>query len=413
MHIFVRHKACLITLLESVIAHVTADSTRAPPSLLSTTLLELYLSHAADLEEGTVAAPLSSDASASSAAAAHPKPDQHSSSHPPPPPSKPVPTSPSTLPSRALQATAGEEEESAAAVEVISAEECRLRAGSLLEKGGAQGEEERALMLCQEHGLEEGAAILLERKGLYKELIQRLMESGDPDLVLAACRKWSTDDPMVWVSALHWLASLPTLHHDAVQTVLQEIEERELVPAIIVVQVLAQHPKSTLSLVKGYMARSIQKDLTYIAQDQKVIQDLQDETERMRNEIEEGRRTARVFQSRRCGVCGQALEVPSVHFMCSFEGAPCSFHARCLPDNSSHCPLCGPGPTAAAAASLSSSSSSAAASAFASAARGAVDPNKLQDQHELFFKHLRSQPAEGGKRFEALAQHFSKGLFPS
>eukprot|EP00961_Rhodomonas_salina_P152515 2052656-Rhodomonas_salina.1 len=75
------------------------------------------------------------------------------------------------------------------------------------------------------------------------ELIQRLMESGDPDLVLAACRKWSTDDPMVpatptsttcpvqnadvvlfcwyqvWVSALHWLASLPTLHHDAVQTV--------------------------------------------------------------------------------------------------------------------------------------------------------------------------------------------------
>eukprot|EP00961_Rhodomonas_salina_P152516 2052656-Rhodomonas_salina.2 len=90
----------------------------------------------------------------------------------------------------------------------------------------------------------------------------------------------------------------------------------------------------------GY-SRSIQKDLTYIAQDQKVIQDLQvrvtyllrtaryhapvsatpspraglrpgvltwgtgtgvqDETERMRNEIEEGRRTARVFQSRRCG----------------------------------------------------------------------------------------------------------------
>ncbi len=97
------------------------------------------------------------------------------------------------------------------------------------------------------------------------------------------------------------------------------------------------------------------------------------------------------------GVGLQALEVPSVHLMCSFQGVPCSFHARCLPDQHSHCPLCGPPPTSAPPAISS----------------GVSGEGALQDPHEQFVKHIRSQPAEGGKRFEALAQHFSKGLFPS
>ncbi|KAJ1474012.1 hypothetical protein T484DRAFT_3295144 [Baffinella frigidus] len=63
----------------------------------------------------------------------------------------------------------------------------------------------------------------------------------------------------------------------------------------------------------------------------------------MRAEISSLRTQARVVQTRDCSACGQALDLPSVHFACAHQGTPCSFHQRCLmSDKDKECPLCGP-----------------------------------------------------------------------
>ena len=45
----------------------------------------------------------------------------------------------------------------------------------------------------------------------------------------------------------------------------------------------------------------------------------------------------RVFQSTRCSLTEQTLELPVVHFMCGH-----SFNVRSLGDNDKECPLCAP-----------------------------------------------------------------------
>ncbi|KAF4670033.1 Vacuolar protein sorting-associated protein 11 [Perkinsus chesapeaki] len=77
------------------------------------------------------------------------------------------------------------------------------------------------------------------------------------------------------------------------------------------------------------------------------LQQDKEELQRMRQEVESLRTTARVFNGRegggspKCAECGQRMDLPAVHFMCMH-----SFHQLCLSsDNSDEeykCPLCQP-----------------------------------------------------------------------
>ncbi|CAA2989517.1 vacuolar -sorting-associated 11 homolog [Olea europaea subsp. europaea] len=57
----------------------------------------------------------------------------------------------------------------------------------------------------------------------------------------------------------------------------------------------------------------------------------------MRNEIQDLRTNARIFQLSKCTACTFTLDLAAVHFMCMH-----SFHQRCLGDNDKECPECAP-----------------------------------------------------------------------
>lgn len=64
---------------------------------------------------------------------------------------------------------------------------------------------------------------------------------------------------------------------------------------------------------------------------------MQENTTAMRNEIQDLRTNARIFQLSKCTACTFTLDLPAVHFMCMH-----SFHQRCLGDNEKECPECAP-----------------------------------------------------------------------
>ncbi len=66
------------------------------------------------------------------------------------------------------------------------------------------------------------------------------------------------------------------------------------------------------------------------------MSDLQEETERMRAEIEHSRTRAKIFQGLKCRACPHNLTLPAVHFLCMH-----SYHQRCVGDDT-QCPECAP-----------------------------------------------------------------------
>jgi len=102
----------------------------------------------------------------------------------------------------------------------------------------------------------------------------------------------------------------------------------------------------------------------------------------MREEIEELKTTAKIFQHNKCANCSSPLELPAVHFLCLH-----SFHHRCLFDNDTECPKCAPS-TKHVLELIHSHEASA-------------------HEHEQFFKKLEGS-SDG---FSVVAEYFGRGLF--
>jgi len=274
-----------------------------------------------------------------------------------------------------------------------SPEELKQKALALLRNTKVGLDVEAALLTCQLRNFNEGVVVLLEKQGLFKDVLEHYISLKSLDGVMDTCRRHGGQDPQLWISCLHWLAACDTLYTKEVQETLTQIEERELLPPLVVIQILSQNNNATLELVKGYMTRYLQREMSQIQEDKSAIQAFRDETESMRKEIESLRTTAKIVQSRNCSACGQTLDLPSVHFMCSYQGTPCSFHQRCLGENENECPLCGPehARVKEMAASLRSS--------------------KNADVHENFFRQLEANKASDSQRFSTVAEFFSRGLF--
>jgi len=118
---------------------------------------------------------------------------------------------------------------------------------------------------------------------------------------------------------------------------LLDIDEHNLLSPLIVVRMLAQNPKAPLGVVREYIIRKLQDETAVIEADEREIKRYQDETQKMRQDIIELSSSARTFQSSKCSICKNSLDLPTVHFFCMH-----SYHARCLMDSENECPICAP-----------------------------------------------------------------------
>eukprot|EP01116_Phalansterium_solitarium_P000785 TRINITY_DN10648_c0_g1_i1.p1 TRINITY_DN10648_c0_g1~~TRINITY_DN10648_c0_g1_i1.p1 ORF type:complete len:1021 (-),score=472.43 TRINITY_DN10648_c0_g1_i1:124-3186(-) len=202
---------------------------------------------------------------------------------------------------------------------------------------------EQALVLCKQHEFGDGLVYLYERLQLYTEVGQHYMQQQQHEQLLKACNKFGELEPQLWLDALAYFAALGNGGNAAQQqqqaTMLKEvlvnIERNNLLPPLLVIQMLSEQPHAPLGLVRDYINRKLLHEAQMIHEDKAAIKKFSEETHKMRTEMADVRSSARIFQLNKCSYCSAPLDLPAVHFFCLH-----SFHQRCLGEIETECPLC-------------------------------------------------------------------------
>eukprot|EP01133_Synstelium_polycarpum_P001183 gene1183-1361_t len=242
-------------------------------------------------------------------------------------------------------------------------------------------DEDHALILAQVHNWKQGILYLYEKLKLYNEIIEYHMENNDYEGLIKSCKKYGDKDPNLWVQVLSYFSTNKKDCQNEIIEVLTNIDKDNLIPPLLVIQILSQNKNTTLEVIKDYISRRLSQETQQIDKDYAQIRQYAEETDKMRNEINELRTNAKIFQQTKCIACQSPLDLPSIHFLCQH-----SFHQRCLGDNERECPMCAP------------------------ANKRILEIKKAQadsaGQHDQFFKVLES--SQDG--FSTVSEYFGRGI---
>ncbi|XP_063842053.1 vacuolar protein sorting-associated protein 11 homolog isoform X3 [Scylla paramamosain] len=202
---------------------------------------------------------------------------------------------------------------------------------------------DQALLLCDKHKFHDGKLLLWEQAGMFEEMLAWHGERGETEAALAVCSRKAQQQPSLWCSFLRQLASAsspspPNPHH--LSTCLNNIEEKGLMPALEVMEVLASSPHITLGQVRDYLLGVVASHSSTLAAEASRSQQYAQETAKMRDTIRDLRTGATQFTATKCNICNNELELPSVHFLCRH-----SFHQHCFEsysESDADCPMCLP-----------------------------------------------------------------------
>ena len=198
-------------------------------------------------------------------------------------------------------------------------------------------EDEYALVLCKLHNFQEGIIYLYEKLQLYQEIVEYYMEHNKYSDIISTCKQFGNKEPNLWIQSLNYFAIKTEDCTNEISEILTNIDRSNLLPPLMVIQILSKKSTATLSLIKEYITRRLHTENQLITEDAKQIKDFTDETKKMKGEITELKTSAKIFQLNKCTYCSSPLDLPAVHFLCMH-----SFHQRCLGENESECPNCAP-----------------------------------------------------------------------
>ena len=239
---------------------------------------------------------------------------------------------------------------------------------------------EQALILVRMKGFDRGLLHLLTQMKLYEEIIQYHMERDDYAKIIETCNIYGESNPNLWVTVLSYFA-----HKDdcasQIAEVLDQVDHRGLLSPLIVVQILQENENIKISLIRDYIKKKLLDEQARISDDSKQIKQYSDETQKMREEIEEMKTSAVVFQLSKCSQCALTLDLPAVHFLCRH-----SMHLRCMGDNEKECPKC------------------------ATANRQVLDIKRSLakgSQGDQFFQRL----SDSNDGFSIISEYFGRGMF--
>jgi len=244
-------------------------------------------------------------------------------------------------------------------------------------------DKEHVLVLVQSQNFREGVLKMYDNLGLHYYIIQYYMEQQDYKNVIDSCNKYGEKDPNLWVQVLTYFATLEDNAEEEIATVLDKIEKEEILPPLLVIQILGKNDKTKLYTVKDYLISKIQKEQEMIREDVEKIKQYQLETGQMRKEIFDLQTSAKTFQATTCTFCNTQLDLPAVHFMCNH-----SYHQRCLlVGNEGECRVC--------------------ADKHREILQRKRKFEESSDQHESFFKQLNSKKFDG---FSVVSEYFGRGI---
>lgn len=160
------------------------------------------------------------------------------------------------------------------------------------------------------------------------------MDKKDYESAIQTCIELGPDTPGVWYHVLEHFAK--GNNTDELAQVITLIEEQEILPPLVVIQVLAQYKHIKLGIAKRYLTDHFLESQKTLAENYKQFMDIRKETQKLQEEIHKFQTQSKIFQITECSTCGKPLDLPAVHFMCSH-----SYHQRCLVEVE-QCPKCAP-----------------------------------------------------------------------
>ncbi|NXO81770.1 VPS11 protein, partial [Sitta europaea] len=256
---------------------------------------------------------------------------------------------------------------------------------TLLKSGRFKTVFDKALVLCQMHNFKDGVLYLYEQGKLFQQIMHYHMQNEQYKKVIEVCELYGNQEACLWEQALGYFARKEENCKEYIAAVLKHIENKNLMPPLLVVQTLAHNSTATLSVIKDYLVNKLQKQSRQIEQDEQRIQKYREETTRIRLEIEELKTSPKIFQKTKCSICTSALELPSVHFLCGH-----SFHQHCFEsysESDSECPTCMP------------------------ENRKVMDMIRAQEQKRDLHDQFQHQLKCSNDGFSVVADYFGRGVF--
>uniref|UniRef100_A0A8C3FEB7 Vacuolar protein sorting-associated protein 11 homolog n=1 Tax=Chrysemys picta bellii TaxID=8478 RepID=A0A8C3FEB7_CHRPI len=264
-------------------------------------------------------------------------------------------------------------------------EKLHSEAITLLKSGRFRTVFHKALVLCQMHNFKDGVLYLYEQGKLFQQIMHYHMQNEQYRKVIEVCELYGDQETCLWEQALSYFARKEEDCKEYITAVLKHIENKNLMPPLLVVQTLAHNSTATLSVIKDYLVNKLQKQSRQIEQDEQRIQKYREETTRIRQEIEELKNSPKIFQKTKCSICTSALELPSVHFLCGH-----SFHQHCFEsysESDSECPTCLP------------------------ENRKVTDMIRAQEQKRDLHDQFQHQLKCSNDGFSVVADYFGRGVF--
>ncbi|NP_001120879.1 vacuolar protein sorting-associated protein 11 homolog [Xenopus tropicalis] len=256
---------------------------------------------------------------------------------------------------------------------------------SLLKSGRFKNVFDKALVLCQMHNFQNGVLYLYEQGKLFQQIMHYHMQNDQYQKVIEACERYGEQETCLWEQALSYFARKEEDCKEYIAMVLGHIENRNLMPPLLVVQTLAHNSTATLSVIREYLINKMQKLSQKIEEDERTVHQYREDTARIRREIQELRTSPKIFQKTKCSICSSSLELPSVHFLCGH-----SFHQHCFEsyaENDVDCPTCLP------------------------ENRKVLDMIQAQEEKRELYDQFQHQLKHSSDGFSVVADYFGRGVF--
>ncbi|RQX74789.1 putative vacuolar protein sorting 11 carboxy-terminal protein [Toxoplasma gondii CAST] len=276
---------------------------------------------------------------------------------------------------------------------------------SLKERSMGEDELFTSTLLTTIYDFEEGLEHVCEKQENFQLALSHFAEEDDVALLWKFCLANTSKNPALWIQALAFLASRDNTETQ-IQQILAQIEAHRLFPPLAVLDILQQGSRVTLRAVKGYLIHCLDKLSREFEISSSHYQQDEAEVESMKKEVQRLQTSGQIFDRTRCDACGNALDLPSVHFACCH-----SFHLVCLASGETDpssaremVPGTVVGPGKAPEYSCPVCTPQADAKRLLLAQREA-DSGRADD----FFKFLRGS-TDG---FSFIASYFGKAMFPT
>lgn len=194
---------------------------------------------------------------------------------------------------------------------------------------------DQALILCRNNRFDDGLIDLYARAKLFHLVLQYHIDQDDSLKIIKTCEQYGSEDPNLYMPALvHYSKT----GDERLSQILKAIEHHKLIPPMVVIKILLESKRSSLGHVKEYLVRFLGKLHDKHLDNENAIDHYKDDTEVVRQRIEEFENHQTVFKPSKCSACQGILDLPSVHFLCSH-----SYHQNCFHNYSAEndeCPIC-------------------------------------------------------------------------